>query len=285
MGIKIFFYYSGLPVRLVLQSDGTLTPASIDAYRHHFPGCLVHANHDRHVRESLADRPLCQFFLQHHPISKKLLHPLILSQAEYIIIMDSDILWFRYSAAIADCVQRRLPFYMDGGTEAYARNRRFMETALDLSPAHNLNSGIIGYRRTAFLDLPFIDAALRKLADVPLEQLPASIGYDDGNMDVHSKDARATLCWWVMEQTIYALLMGREAYRRILPSHADSAAFETHQFTNSPIADNTCLVHYISDSTHKQFFPVGVDCLLQRGCLETWMEQGGGGPPAGNSHP
>ena len=38
------------------------------------------------------DHLLCRFFLGHHAISKKLLRPLLLSRADYLIIMDSDIL-------------------------------------------------------------------------------------------------------------------------------------------------------------------------------------------------
>jgi len=103
LALKSFFHYSGLPARLVIQSDGSLTPASLDHYREHFPGCVIHTDHDDVVRDALAGHPLCQFFLGHHAISKKLLHPLILSRADSILIIDSDILWFRCSEAIADC--------------------------------------------------------------------------------------------------------------------------------------------------------------------------------------
>ena len=287
--LKSFFHYSGLPARLVIQSDGSLTPASLDHYRVHFPGCVIHADHDHVVRDALAGHPLCQFFLGHHVISKKLLHPLLLSRADYLLIMDSDILWFRNSEAMADCVRDRLPFYVDGGTEAYARNRRFMETSLDLHPARNVNSGIIGYRRKAFLDLPFIEDALHKLADVPRAQLLDSIGYVDASIDINAEDVRATLCWWVMEQTIYALLMGREHGHRALRSWAEWKPFhpveETHQFPNSQITRKTCLIHYISDATDNQFFPVGVEHLLRRGCLNQWSSPASIATPPSKNRP
>ena len=44
--LKSFFHYSDLPARLVIQSDGSLTPASLDHFREHFPGCVIHADHD-----------------------------------------------------------------------------------------------------------------------------------------------------------------------------------------------------------------------------------------------
>jgi len=153
-----------------------------------------------------------------------------------------------------------------------------METALDLHPAGNVNSGMIGYRRTEFLDLPFIEDALQKLADVPSEQVLDSIGYVDANVDIHAEDVRATLCWWVMEQTIYALLMGRDQAHRALRSWSAWRPFhpmdETHQFTNTPVRKNTAMIHYISDANHNRFFPVGVEHLLRRGCLNQWSRPG-----------
>jgi len=287
--LKSFFHYSSIPARLVIQSDGSLTPASLDHYRRHFPGCVIHADHDDVVRDGIAGHPLCQFFLGHHAISKKLLHPLLLSQADYILIMDSDILWFRNSKAIANCVRHRLPFYVDGGAEAYARNRRFMETSLDLHPAGNVNSGMIGYRRAEFLDLSFIEDALQKLADVPSEQVLNSIGYVDANVDIHAEDVRATLCWWVMEQTIYALLMGRDQAHRVLRSRSAWRPFhpmdETHQFTNTPVRKNTAMIHYISDANHNRFFPVGVEHLLRRGCLNQWSCHGSIATPPSKNPP
>lgn len=278
--LKSFFQYSGLPARLVIQSDGSVTQASLDHYREHFPGCVINADRDKTVHDALAGYPLCQFFLGHHAISRKLLHPLLLSQTDYLLVMDSDILWFHHSDAIADCVRDRLPFYVDCGAEAYARNRRFMESSLALHPARNVNSGLLGYRRTTFLDLPFIEDALSKLANVPRDKLLDSIGYVDAFVDIHAEDVRATLCWWVMEQTIYAILMGRDQRHRALRSWSHWRPFhlmvETHQFTNTPIMKKTALIHYISDANHNQFFPVGVEHLLRRGCLKQWTDSGSG---------
>ena len=45
---------------------------------------------------------------------------------------------------------------------------------------------------------------------------------------------------------------------------------DTHQFTNTPVMKKTAMIHYISDATHNQFFPVGVEHLLRLGCLNQW---------------
>jgi hypothetical protein len=275
--LKSFFYYSGLPAKLVIQSDGSLSSESLNRYHEHFPGCIVNTHKDDEIRAALAGYPMCQFFLEHHAIAKKLLHPLLLSKAEYLIIMDSDILWFRRSKAMIKAFQKRLPFYVYGGTGAYVRNQKFMEEKLELYPADNVNSGIVGYQKSNFLDWEFIEIALQKLVYVPKALISESIGYTDASVDPASDDIYRTLCWWVMEQTIYALLMGREPQHQALkcrsPRKLDQLLGDLHQFTNSPIMRGTALIHYISDARHQQFFPAGVEHLIKRGFLEKLSQQ------------
>lgn len=270
--LKSFFYYSRLPATLVIQNDGSLSSEQLNRYQDHFPGCIINTDNDDAIEKALIGYPMCQFFLKHHVISKKLFHPLLLSKSEYLIVMDSDILWFNRSKVIQKCVRKVLPFYVDGGPGAYVRNQEFMENNLGLFPADNVNSGIVGYQKSQFLDLPFIEDALSKMIHVPKKSIARSVGYSDTTVDVHSNDINKTLCWWVMEQTIYALLLGREAQRQALKCWSnrkiDQLIGDLHQFTNSPIMRGTALIHYISDSKHRQFFATGVENLLKRSFLE-----------------
>jgi hypothetical protein len=228
---------------------------------------------DEEIRAALTGYPMCQFFLGHHAIAKKLFHPLLLANADQVLIMDSDILWFKPSKTIDHCVENGLPFYVKGGSPgAYVRNQKFMKDKLGLFPAENVNSGIVGYQRSKFLDLEFIESAIKKLVHVHKESILESVGYDDGYMDINSADINQTLCWWVMEQTIYALLLGREQQRQALKSWSNNPFVQRlgdlHQFTNRPIMKGTVLIHYISDAAYNQFFPVGVEHLIKRGFLE-----------------
>ncbi|MEA5550655.1 hypothetical protein VB713_06640 [Anabaena cylindrica UHCC 0172] len=207
-------------------------------------------------------------------MSKKLFPPLLLSRTDYVMTMDSDILWFKQSKAIAKCVKKGLPFYVGGGggdDGAYVRNQKFMQDKLGLYPANSVNAGIVGYQKSKFLDLEFIESAIQKLVYIPKESIIESIGYNDGHIDIHSEDINKTLCWWVMEQTIYALLLGREPQRQVLKHWSnkplDLLFADFHQFANSPIMRGTALIHYISDARHNQFFPAGVQHLIKRGFL------------------
>jgi len=270
--LKSFFYYSNLSARLVIQDDGTLTEEMIELYKKHFPKCIVNTNNDDELQEALTGYPMCQFFLGHHAISKKLFPPLLLSKTDYVMIMDSDILWFKQSNTITNCVKKGLPFYVDGGSDgAYVRNQKFMQNKLGIYPADRVNTGIVGYQKSKFLDLEFIESAIQKLVYIPKEFMLESLGYNNG-IDIHSEDINKTLCWWVMEQTIYALLLGREPQRQVLKHWSnqklDQLFGDLHQFTNSPIMKGTTLIHYISDRKHNQFFPTGVQHLIKRGFLE-----------------
>uniref|UniRef100_B8HPW9 Nucleotide-diphospho-sugar transferase domain-containing protein n=1 Tax=Cyanothece sp. (strain PCC 7425 / ATCC 29141) TaxID=395961 RepID=B8HPW9_CYAP4 len=272
--LKSFYYYSGLPARLVIQDDGSLSSDSINRYYEHFPGCIVNTNNDEPIYTGLKNHPMCQFFYEYHVIAKKLFPPLLVTQANYVVIMDSDILWFKRSRAITDCIRSGIPFCLNSGSKAYVRNQEFMENKLELYPANNVNSGIIGYRKSDFLDLNFIEAAIGKLVHVSKDLIRESAGYLDSSVNIEAEDINQTVCWWVMEQTIYALLLGRNPHHHSLKACStrisDQLFGSLHQFTKSPIMKGTALIHFISDQRHNQFFPVGVEHLIKRGFLNKY---------------
>jgi len=267
--LKSFYCYSGLDPGLFIHNDGTLTAESIDTLRHHFPGCRIPEEAAEQVQELLAGYPMCQFFRQKHIMSIKLLDALLCSQAEYLLVMDSDILWFSESPRITNSIRRGTPFHVESAGGAYARNRRFLEERCSLVPTDRFNAGIIGYRREEFLDLEFIEHALDKMVNVPPEFLPESLGYGAPRSGAARTDPVESITWWVMEQTLYALLFGRcdDVVRLgVKPSKGNKG----HPFVNEPITSETALQHYISDSLWNAFFPVGVEYLLRNGFPRDW---------------
>jgi hypothetical protein len=88
------------------------------------------------------------------------------------------------------------------------------------------------------------------------------------------RDPVETAVWWVMEQTIYALLFGRRADVVALSPNGSSGANGSiaHPFVNAPITPNTAAQHFISDAKWNAFFPVGVEHLLRSGFLDAWDE-------------
>jgi hypothetical protein len=269
--LKSFLHLGRLDPRVVIHDDGSLSGESRDALRSHFVGCEIPENALERASELLSAHPACRFFRRKHPISGKLLDVLLFSRGRYVVVMDSDVLWFRDSPDVTACVESRRPFYVAGGAEAYVRNRRFMEEELDLHPAPNVNSGIVGFRRADFADLGFLEEALTRLVNVPRERLAASLGYRDwppqGGYD--PDDPVESMVWWVMEQTLYALLLGRSPDVVALPRRAGRTG-TGHQFALAPIERTTALQHFISDARWNAFFPVGVHKLIDAGFLEAW---------------
>jgi hypothetical protein len=276
--LKSFYRFSSLAPRLVLHDDGTLSDRSRATLAAHFPRCEQPRDGAARVAERLARHPMCRFFYGKHVIARKLFDVLLLARADYLIVMDTDVLWFRESPQISGCVRARTPFHLSGASEAYARNRTFMEEHCGLVPARNLNSGLLGFRRHDLLDLDFIDAALDRLVHVPPSLVAASLGYRHPGNDpgFDPRDPVNSVVWWVMEQTIYALLLQRCADRVPLARVAEGGR-AAHRFAGDPITPGTAVQHFISDRSLNAFFPLGVEHLLRTGFLEAWAPEP---PPA-----
>jgi hypothetical protein len=160
-------------------------------------------------------------------------------------------------------VDNEMPFYVDSGGEAYVRNKHFLQQHCELFPALNVNTGILGFSPQEFADLPFIEYALHKLINVPDSLAESSMGYRDPDQPGNSTE----ICWWVMEQTVYALLLGRNK-QLIALDRMPIGNQVAHPFSTEPIRETTALQHFISDNWKNNFFPLGVEYLIKNGFLE-----------------
>jgi len=271
--LKSFYHFSGLRPRLVIHNDGSLSESSVSSLKSHFVGCTMLAPPDEKVMKALTLYPMCRFFRDKKlALSRMLFDYMICAEADYIVGMDSDILWYSNAPTLASLIKSRTPFYLSGG-EAYVRNRQFMEQHCGLVPAPNCNVGLIGYPRKRFLDLEYIEAAMDKLVNVPPELIEQSLGYfEPRNRNFEAGDSVNSICWWVMEQTVYALLFQRVPDSVGLNSYPYHG--EAHQFGGSEITECTATVHFCGDGTNNRFFPVGVEHLVQNnGFLDSLRSQ------------
>ncbi len=259
--LKSFYRYAGLDPKLVIHNDGSLSDHSIRTLQSHFPGCdLVDG---KQVEEAMGEYPVIRYYRKKHVLARKIIDVLLAARSGYVMVMDTDVLWFGESDRIKECVKESRPFYVPGIRDALARNTPFLNKHCDLFPAPNVNSGMIGFRLDDFLDFAFIESALDKMIHIPPELVTESIGFPvpetvkQGNFDPVD-----SVSWWVMEQTLYALLFGRCTDVLQLNVKDDSAG-KTHQFVNTAITDNTALVHFLFDSHWNAQFPVGVEHLLK----------------------
>lgn len=259
-----FYRYSGLRPQLVLHNDGSLTSRSKQLLRNHFQSARMTDLPDYDVL--LSDYPTIRFYRKNHVLARKLIDVLLSARQPYIIVMDSDVLWFRQSSQIASCVAGSRPFYLPGLRDSYARNTRYLKEKLDLHPAVAVNTGVIGFQVQHFLDLTFIETALNKILYIPVEDIPSSIGFPiPAAVKAGTSESLESVSWWVLEQTIYALLFGRlREYERLQVMDCAHSS-ELHQFVNMKLSDKTVFQHYVLDSHWNAQFPVGVHELMERG--------------------
>jgi hypothetical protein len=268
--LKSFYHFSGLNPRLRIHDDGSLSPESRATLKSHFPSAELTEDAVAQGVARLEGFPMCQFFRRKHPISGKLLDVLLLARAPYVIVMDADVLWFGPSQTITDAVTRGQPFFLQARSDSYARNRHFLEAHCNLFPARGVNSGIIGYVTHEMRDWDFLEKSLSLMVNIPSELVPASLGYQHrGNRQRQTLDPIDSITWWVMEQTLYALLFGRTPNALPLPRRRDEPG-PRHLFHGELRDSRTALQHFISDGAWNKFFPVGVAYLLSSGFLEAW---------------
>lgn len=271
--LKSFLHCAGFDPRVVIHDDGTLSASSRRSLEEHFVGCEIPANAEERCLEALSAYPMCSLFRRTHVISQKLFDVLTFARGDYVMVMDSDVLWYRRSEQIQAAAAAGRPFYLQGGSEAYARNRRFMEEHCRLQPASNVNTGIVGFRPSELRDFAFLDDALDKLIHVPAELLDSSLGYRHfGRLPGYDpSDPAGSIVWWVMEQTLYALLLGRRGTPLGLQrDHGDGGG--RHVFIGYPIDERVALQHFISDPRWNAFFPIGAHHLLESGFLDRWNQ-------------
>lgn len=270
--LKSFYRYSGLNPKLVIHDDGSLSPQSLNTLRLHFRGCSLISG--KNFDDALDGHPVCRYYRNKHVLARKILDVLLVAQSDYVMVMDTDVLWFSDSPQIQECLSNSRPFYLYGLQDSYARNTRFLNEHCGLFPAEYCNSGMIGFRRREFLDLDFIENALDRMIHIPKDLVAQSIGFpvpDSVKQGIY--DPVESASWWVMEQTLYALLYGRcsDAVRLNM---RDPDAGKLHQFVNTAITDNTALQHYLFDSHWNAQFPVGVEYLLNK-----WGQRENSGTP------
>jgi len=98
------------PCRIIVLNDGTLTPTSIDSLRALFPAISIpdFKNNNREMERYLATRRLdrCRQWRRHFVFFRKLVDPLIMSEAKAVILLDSDCLHFRIPVEVRQWAEK-----------------------------------------------------------------------------------------------------------------------------------------------------------------------------------
>ncbi|MGA7870705.1 MAG: hypothetical protein WCA22_07380 [Candidatus Binatus sp.] len=162
--LKSFYHFAGVDYPLYIH-DGGLRPANLDALQQHFPDChlVLEQESNARVSELLSARGLerCQSYRLRNVATRKLLDYFLLSDADCIISVDSDIVFFRRPTEL--CVpadQLRKNYYNRDENYWYSLTPQECESELGVVPQPYVNSGLFLVRRES-IDFESIERWLK----------------------------------------------------------------------------------------------------------------------------
>ncbi len=183
--LKSFYHFSGVDYPLHVH-DGGLTDESADCLRSHFPRSIIISKReaDEKVETTLATRGLsnCLKYRSRNPAAQKLFDFILCSSSEWILSIDSDIVFFRKPTDLmVECGQPKRNRYNKDSGFWYSMPVDDLHTAFGLRVPERVNSGLSLIRRTS----------------VTFEQIEEWLRHPKLFEDR-----------WVTEQTLHALLGG-----------------------------------------------------------------------------
>ncbi len=180
--LKSFYHFAEVDYPLFIH-DGGLKPVQIQKLKHHFPNATIitASDADKRVLEELKRRNLnrCWAYRQENIATRKLFDFYLLSQADFLITIDSDIVFFKKPSELI-CTPSSITKnkYNKDMQYYYSMELDELETAFGIRPIPLINSGL----------------SLVKRESMNFEK-----------MDEWLKNPRLFNNKWVTEQTLHAL--------------------------------------------------------------------------------
>ncbi|MBN1539065.1 MAG: hypothetical protein JW939_02890, partial [Candidatus Thermoplasmatota archaeon] len=239
--LKSFYHFNDIDPMLVVHEDGTFDDICAKTFRDHFKGCriirLKKANEEmrswlkgkKYAREYRFER-----FMFH---SLKLFDFYGYSNAESVMSLDSDLLFFGRSEEVLEYLRNNRAFFMSDYRSSYSFDPDELGKELGMDIISHVNSGLM---------------------NLPLEQ------YDPDLLErflelCHEHDFPHH--GW-MEQTAHAVLLSKKPglAHRLSPRH---------QISFAPHRKDTISHHYVYDGSRKNFYVVGLKRLRKAKFLKS----------------
>lgn len=195
--LKSFYHASERRYALCVHDDGSLTAAIRDTLASHFPKArILHRKQSEvEVLAELAELPRCKKFRQSNPLSPKVFDFRHHLQADRMLLLDSDVLFFKEPTELLRRIED--PSYVKNCVNSDVDSAYTVEPSVvrercnvDLIPRFNSGLGVIHKRS---LNLDWIEEFLG---------LPDIIGH-----------------FWRIEQTLYALCSSRHGVELLPPDY------------------------------------------------------------------
>jgi hypothetical protein len=240
--LKTFYYFAELRPPLVIYDDGSLTEASLAAFAEHFPGCRI-VGRDRFDRDM-------EHFLKAYPISLsysrmrsfycalKLFGPMYYPQSEYVLSLDSDVLFFKRPGELLRHIENGTAFYNNDYQDAYSYPVDFLKNRLKVEVGHKINSGLTYLAKRDFAgSMDLVESYFGMVAETSKSRGPPS--------------------WH--EQTATAMLLSTAGAEPLS---------DDYQISRTPVTDRTISHHFVRGSSRANFYSAGLRRLKEARFIE-----------------
>lgn len=235
--LKSFSFFSGVSPDIVIHDDGTLTAEDRESFARHLESCVVveRSEADRSLHDALKPFPLCRRMRARPDFhcALKLFDPPFFSSHPMILLLDSDILFFRRPSELLERISQERPCFNSDYQDAYVATPEEVESSMGIELIRRVNAGLVAARRIDF-DLAFMEEYFGHFASRP-----------------------CVINWH--EQTLQAALLSRAGAER-LP--------EGYQISKMELGPETISHHFVTDGSRPGFFLRGVRKLRKSGMLE-----------------
>jgi len=241
--LKTFYYFSQLDCSLVIHSDGSLSDQAKKILSKHFKHARIidKRQADTKLRPYLDAYPYCSKvrFSGLNPYVITIFDYFVFAEADYIINLDSDVLFFQQPKLLQDFVRNRKPFFSPDYQDAFSLPRLYMNKLLNLEIPAKFCNGIM-MLPTQILNLEILERFLEE--------------NDLGDN-------------WT-DQTGMAILFAASGlhYER-LPAE--------YQISGQPLTATTVSHHFVSDGSRDRFYSDGLRYLEKEICILEKLNSGG----------
>lgn len=224
--LATFMRFTGLSPRIVLHDDGTLNDEDRSRYHQLFPDIeiLEREGATEQMSELLRPWPKCrqQRLDSAFYCSQKLFDPVFLSGAETVMLIDSDVLFFKRPAKLMELAcSTSTPFFSSDYRSAYTAPRRQLEEWSQARIEPCVNAGLINLSVADYKNgMDFLE-----------EYFDFAPSLNVSNPNRH-------------EQTAHAMLLSSGAAERLPDGYQLSG----------PIGSSTVSFHFVNDGVERQRF-------------------------------
>jgi hypothetical protein len=240
--LKTFYYFSGIRPKLVIYDDGSLSETARKFLCGNFVNCQI-------IRRDTFRRDMEDFLKAYNMSLKfskiksfycalKFFGPMYYAKSEYVLYLDSDILFFKEPGEMLNQMESGTPFYMSDYQDAYSYPVVFLQKLLDIKIGHAINAGLFYFSKKDFIgNLDLAEAYFKKVYELAHKKVL---------MNRH-------------EQTLVAIFLSKANAVRLGGEY---------QISKKQVTDETISHHFVNDGARLNFYAAGLRRLKSVGFIE-----------------